>query len=356
MLRQAAEKTGDMVGDGTSTSTILAHAMFGDGVRPKGMSDWEAEGGTADGYKRALTNWPDMPVLMRIKAQARTSGDAATNPNGGMKMIFNTIMVQLDVDSPAAPRTIYAQTLARRFEAALIGFAAADPYVFIPGNDGGAAAAEIMRQRRTEIEDRLKIVKEQFLSLAGDDASWREEIGDPTRLLAMHARAADLIVTGSSANGADHHRRVDTGTLILSVGRPVLLAADKLAPLNPKNVLLAWKDTREARRAVSDAMPFLTGAQHVLVATIEEQNQRSARESIGDVVRFLMRHGVKARSEVLGAGHADACEAVTELARAMDAELVVAGGYGHSRLREWAFGGMTRSLLKQGSVNRLFSN
>ncbi|TGQ35598.1 MULTISPECIES: universal stress protein [unclassified Mesorhizobium] len=273
-------------------------------------------------------------------------------------MIFNTIIVQLDIDSPAAPRTAYALELARRFEATLIGFAAADAYVFAPGDDGGMAAAEIMRQRRTEIEDRLKILKEEFLSIVGDDASWREEIGDPTRLLAMHARAADLVVTGAPVSGVagDYRRTVDIGTLVLSAGRPVLLAADKLVPLDPKKVLVAWKDTREARRAVTDAMPFLTGAQDVLVATIEEQNQRNARESIGDVVRFLMRHGVKARSEVMGLGHADTGEAVIELARGMSAELVVAGGYGHSRIREWAFGGMTRSLLKQGSVNRLFSN
>jgi nucleotide-binding universal stress UspA family protein len=273
-------------------------------------------------------------------------------------MTFNTIMVQLDVDSPAAPRATYALELARRFEASLIGFAAADSYVFVPGDDGGMAAAEIMRQRRTEIEDRLKILKEEFLSVVGDDALWREEIGDPTRLLAMHARAADLIVTGAPVSGAmaDHHRAVDVGTLVLSAGRPVLIAADQLAPPDPKKVVVAWKDTREARRAVIDALPFLTDAQDVLVATIEEQNQRDARESVGDVVRFLMRHGVKARSEVLGVGKEDACEAVCELARAMGTELVVAGGYGHSRIREWAFGGMTRSLLKQGAINRLLSN
>jgi nucleotide-binding universal stress UspA family protein len=305
-----------------------------------------------------MTMCPDGFALMRIKARDRTSGDPAINLIGGTKMIFNTIMVQLDVDSPAAPRTTYALELARRFEATLIGFAAADAYVFVPGDDGGMAAAEIMRQRRTEIEDRLKILKEEFLSVVGDDALWREEIGDPTRLLAMHARAADLIVTGAPVSGAmaDHHRAVDIGTLVLSAGRPVLIAADQLAPPDPKKVVVAWKDTREARRAVIDALPFLTDAQDVLVATIEEQNQRDARESVGDVVRFLMRHGVKARSEVLGVGKEDACEAVCELARAMGTELVVAGGYGHSRIREWAFGGMTRSLLKQGAINRLLSN
>ncbi|RUX28815.1 universal stress protein UspA [Mesorhizobium sp. M7A.F.Ca.US.011.01.1.1] len=273
-------------------------------------------------------------------------------------MIFNTIMVQLDVDSPATPRTTYALELARRFEATLIGFAAADAYVFVPGDDGGMAAAEIMRQRLTEIEDRLKILKEEFLAVVGDEASWREEIGDPTRLLAMHARAADLIVAGAPAKGAanDHRRMVDLGTLVLSAGRPVLIAADQLAPPDPKKVLVAWKDTREARRAVIDALPFLTSAQDVLVATIEEQNQKNARESVSDVLRFLMRHGVKSRSEVLDVGKADACEAVCEIARAMSAELVVAGGYGHSRIREWAIGGMTRSLLKQGATNRMLSN
>ena len=273
-------------------------------------------------------------------------------------MTFNTIMVQLDIDSTAAPRTIYARELARRFEATLIGFASADAYVFVPGDDGGMAAAEIMRRRRLEIEDRLKVLKEEFSSVAGGDARWLEEIGDPTHFLAMHARSADLIVTGAPAlqAGGDRHRVVDIGTLVLSTGRPVLLTADNLVPPDPKGVLVAWKDTREARRAVTDAMPFLTGARDVLVATIEEQNLRDARESVGDVVRFLTRHGVKARSEVLDVGLDYACDAVTELARGMGAELVVAGGYGHSRVREWAFGGMTRSLLRQGSINRLLSN
>ncbi|UDL90738.1 universal stress protein [Mesorhizobium sp. PAMC28654] len=273
-------------------------------------------------------------------------------------MIFNTIMVQLDVDSPAAPRMAYARELARRFEATLIGFAAADAYVFVPGDDGGLAAAKIMRERRAEIEDRLKVLKEEFLGIVGYDASWCEEVGDPTQLLATHARAADLVVTGAPAAGSagDHHRVLDIGTLVLSAGRPVLLAADNLVPPNPKKVLVAWKDAREARPAIVDAMPFLTGAEDVLLATVEEQNLRTAREGLSDVVRFLMRHGVKARSEILPAGISDAGEVVAELARAMGAELVVAGGYGHSRIREWAFGGMTRSLLKQGSVNRLFSN
>ena len=96
-------------------------------------------------------------------------------------------------------------------------------------------------------------------------------------------------------------------------------------------------------------MPFLTGAAQVLVATIEEGDGAIARESAADVVRFLMKHGVKARMDVLDVGGANATEALLELAHEIGADLMVSGGYGHSRLRQWAFGGVTRTLLQQGS-------
>lgn len=275
-------------------------------------------------------------------------------------MAYNTIMVQLDLDTAATPRLTFAMDLARRFEADLIGFAAAEPHIFVPRDEGGMIAAEMMRQRTEEIRERIKAMKEEFLSVAGDGerVSWRGDFGNPTQLLATHARAADLIVTGAPAAGlaGDDRRTVDAGALILSAGRPVLFAADSLVPANVQKVLVAWKDAREARRAVVDAMPFLKNAQEVSVTTIAEGDQKTARESAADVVRFLMRHGVKARSDVLGVGGADREDAIAEIARETGADLIVAGGYGHSRLREWAFGGMTRSLLADGSLHRLVSN
>lgn len=274
-------------------------------------------------------------------------------------MIFNTIMVQLDVDFPASPRLKFALDLASRFEADLIAFAAAEAHVFVPSDEGGVVATEIMQQRAEEIEDRLKALKEEFLSIAGDSekVSWRGDVGNPTQLLATHARAADLIVSGSPAPGVgrNHHRTIDAGTLVLSAGRPVLFAADSLA-LDAKSALVAWKDTREARRATVDAMPFLTNAREVVVVTIAEGDLKFAQRSAADVVRFLMKHGVKARAEVLEAGHANPAEALEEIAREVGADLIVAGAYGHSRLREWAFGGVTRSLLGRGTLNRLLSN
>ena len=274
-------------------------------------------------------------------------------------MTYNTLMVQFDIDAPAAPRLDFAWDIARRCEASLIGFAAAEAFLLVPGDMDGGATGEAMRLQIEDIEDRLKALKSEFETLTRDSnrTSWRGMLGNPTRLLALNARAADLIVTGSDDDGARSRlRTIDPGELILSAGRPVLFASKDHRPMTAENILVAWKDTRECRRAVVDALPFLVAARHVLVATIAEDDRISARDSVADVVRFLMKHGVKARSEVLDANRMEAADALLTAATQTGADLVVAGGYGHSRVREWAFGGVTRALIEESSTNRLLAN
>ena len=274
-------------------------------------------------------------------------------------MAFNTIMVQLDLESPAAPRLKFGWDLARRFEADMIAFAAAEANLIVPVGDTGIAAAEVMRHQVEEIEARLKKIEQEFQTVTNGDprASWRGQVGDPTPLLALYARAADLIVAGAPAGGPSRSRGiVDPGALILSAGRPVLLHSDNLAPVRLECVLVAWKDTREARRAIVDALPFLTLAQKVIVTAVDDIDPKGASESVADVVRFLMKHGVKAQSEIVEVGSSQAADALATLAADTGANLVVAGGYGHSRLREWAFGGVTRSLLRDSGLHRFFSN
>ena len=275
-------------------------------------------------------------------------------------MIYKTIMVQLDVDGASTERILFAWNLAQHFEADLIAFAAAEARIVVPGDDSGVLAADALRRQIDDIEDRLNALEGEFESLTQNRgrASWRGLVGNPTRLLATHARAADLIVVGPTAMGvpADHLRTIDVATLVLSAGRPLLLASNNLELARPSNILVAWKDSREARRAVVDAMPFLTKARDVLVITLDDNDNKAAQESAADIMRFLMKHGVKARSDVIGIGGADSGEALAQAAREIRADLIVAGGYGHSRLREWAFGGVTRSLLRDNSINRLISN
>ncbi|CDX16775.1 conserved hypothetical protein [Mesorhizobium sp. ORS 3324] len=275
-------------------------------------------------------------------------------------MIYTTILVQLDIDAPATPRLIFAQEIARKFEADFIAVTAAEASTLVSPSEASLAAAEVLRQRTLDIEDRIKKLKEEFLAVVGNDAraSWRGELDDPTRAVVLHARAADLVITGvpAAAGAGDFQRTIDAGALVLSAGRPVLFAADDLRALKGEKVVVAWKDCRESRRAVVDAMPFLCEAKEVTVFSAAEEGILAAREGAADIVRFLIKHGVNAQSQVLERGESSVGDTIVAKADEIGADLVVAGGYGHSRFREWAFGGATRSLLKSGSFHRLLSN
>jgi nucleotide-binding universal stress UspA family protein len=273
-------------------------------------------------------------------------------------MTYNSIMVQLDIDVRATPQLTFAWNLAQRFEADLIAFCAAEPRLLLPGDIEDTASTAMVERQVADIEERLEALKSEFDNLVQDNkrTSWRGIVGDPTRHLALHARSADLLIACAGNSGVDRLRTVDPGELILAAGRPVLFPTEGQRPVKGESIVVAWKDAREARRAVVDAMPFLTDARQVVVATIEEDDRAGARDSTADVVRFLMKHGVKARSEVVDVGRGYASEALAEIAVEVGADLMVSGGYGHNRLREWLFGGVTRNLLKDTSTNRFMSN
>ncbi|WP_027054311.1 universal stress protein [Mesorhizobium erdmanii] len=275
-------------------------------------------------------------------------------------MIYTTILVQLDIDAPARPRLVFAQEIARKFEADLIALVAAEPSTLVSPSESAPLVAEVLRVRTHEIEERIKKLKEEFLAFVGNDerASWRAELDDPTRAVALHARAADLVITGAptAAAAGDYQRTVDPGALVLSLGRPVLFAADGLSAFKGERVMVAWKDCRESRRAVVDAMPFLSNAKEVTVFSAAEEGKVAARDGVADVVRYLMKHGVTARSHFVDGEGVSAGDSIVVEADRIGADLIVAGGYGHSRFREWAFGGATRSLLNSGSFHRLLSN
>jgi len=144
--------------------------------------------------------------------------------------------------------------------------------------------------------------------------------------------------------------------LALTCGRPVLSAPPSAPPLQAKHVMLAWKDTREARRAMSDALPFLKQAEAVLVAQVcESVDAPDATIAVDDVVTALKRHGVKAEGKVTCDHPASGAEIVRQ-AKLFGADLVVLGCYGHTRFGEWMFGGVTRDLLRQDEVYLLLSH
>jgi nucleotide-binding universal stress UspA family protein len=269
-------------------------------------------------------------------------------------MSYKSIILNLAVDEPPAPMVKLGVELAEWFGARLIGLAAADVPPLVATGDGLVYEGEIMQIERTKIEKRLAELRAEFESLVPSSiiSEWEQEVRSPTRSLSVAACRADLIVTDSD-KGENPFRAVNIGSLVLGIGRPVLVTASDVRHVMAKTILVAWKDTREARRAVADALPFLAKANEVVIATIDIDRDGSIRDSLADVSVFLEHHGIKARIELI-AGDGDGDRLLT-FARSIHADLIVSGAYGHSRLREWAFGGVTRTLIGESGINRFMS-
>ena len=127
--------------------------------------------------------------------------------------------------------------------------------------------------------------------------------------------------------------------------------------LGAGHVVIGWKDTREARRAVQDALPFLHEAKRVTIMEICEKDEMDgARHHVADVVRYLAQHRIKAESRIEIQAHGSGADQIIGLAEDEGADLLVTGAYGHSRLNEWVFGGMTRELLTSSPICCLMSH
>ncbi len=273
-------------------------------------------------------------------------------------MSYKSILVNLDVDGPIVPVVKAASELAQRSNARLVGLCAADAYLPVTGPEGATLAAEIWQQIRSDEERRFKLRRKEFEALVAGavETEWRDMLERPSYALVQASRIADLVLVQANSGAAtkDTTRRIDPGSVVLQTGRPILLIGTAMESRVGRKVVVAWKDTREARRAVADAMPLLQAADDVVVASVAPTIDQWVRESLDDVVAYLAHHGVTARSETVESYRE--AESLVELVDRHDADLVVSGAYGHSRLREWAFGGMTRTLLDEIRLNLFMSN
>ncbi len=150
----------------------------------------------------------------------------------------------------------------------------------------------------------------------------------------------------------------DPGDVLMAAGRPILLASPGSAqkPMLA-HVLVAWKDSREARRAVADSLPLLARAGRITVIGIAEgDDETSNRHSLEDVASFIGQHGADATALAVSSDGRSASDQILAFAEANGVGLIVLGGYGHARAREWIFGGVTRSLLRTSPICCLFSH
>lgn len=276
-------------------------------------------------------------------------------------MTYKTVMVGLALGQPNDARLEVAAQLAERFGARVIGVAAAE-FSPPPYFTEGGPAQKLIDQGWAAVKNRLKDLESEFRAAMQNrslEVEWRCAEDFPTRFIARQARACDILVVGEAASGGlvDPFVQIDPSDLVMQVGRPLLVVPETCNWLDLRNVLVAWKDTAEARRAVTAALPLLRKSTEVTIVEIveDEANRAAALLRVDDVAAWLSRHGVQASQQV-PAQCGDAATQLERIASDVGAGVVIAGAYGHSRLSEWILGGVTRRLISPSNRCSLLSH
>lgn len=274
-------------------------------------------------------------------------------------MALKDLVVHVDHTPRSAQRLDVAIALAEANDAHLIGVAvAAEPY--LPGFVQ-ADMSETIALLRDSIEQEVRRAKEHFdqrMQRAGISCEFRRAEGEVVSQLALHARYADLVVIGQTdPDIGDYGDLADR--LPLVAGRPVLVVPYVGAyPTVGQRVMVAWNGSREAARAVNDALPILEKAKKVTVLAVS--TDRTSFNEVGlsaaDLCVHLARHSVRAEAQHVNATDIEVGDLVLSHLSDEGVDLLVMGAYGHSPLREVVLGGATRHLLQHMMVPAFLSH
>jgi nucleotide-binding universal stress UspA family protein len=260
-------------------------------------------------------------------------------------MAYKDLLVIVDDDHHARERISHGADLAERFDAHLAGLC-------------------VSLTAAPEAADRISRARELFDTETGRrriSAEWRSTTGFPIDVAAVQARYADLIVL-NQLDPEDAQAPINSPRpedMVLSAGRPILVIPyiGAHGPIG-KRVLVAWDASREATRAVNDAMPLLAAATIVTVMTIDPVIERAEHGAVpgADIALHLTRHGVNAQVEKTVSGGVGIGDVLLSRASDLGADLLVMGAYGHSRVRELVLGGATRTVLMSMTLPVLMSH
>lgn len=276
-------------------------------------------------------------------------------------MSVATLMVHLELGHPNTALLKITAALAERLHAGVIGIALCQPMRIIY-NDG-YIPPDIFEQDRKQIDDEIKAAEAEFREVLTGRAATLEWSSAVTSMslsdyLADESCRADLVITGVDRNASlfDLSRHVDLGDFVMQAGRPCLIIPAETETLSLEHVVVGWKDTRETRRAIRDALPLLKTAGQVTVVEIAAtEDLDAANARLANVAGWLKGHGIDA-TPVTSPALGDDATQLDAIAREKGATLLVAGAYGHSRVREWALGGVTRDLLLRAGRCALVSH
>jgi nucleotide-binding universal stress UspA family protein len=179
-------------------------------------------------------------------------------------------------------------------------------------------------------------------------AHWSEETDAAAQRLAFHTRHSDLVVLGRSRH-TDYLPRLLIDNLLVGTGRPVVIAPATPPAHLTGTIVIGWKETPEAARALASAMPLLEAAQRVVLVSVVEPGSASTA-ALEDLAGALAWHGIQADIRLSDDAALPTTEQLRTVAIELGADLLVTGGYGHAQLRELIFGGITETLVRTAEL------
>jgi len=276
--------------------------------------------------------------------------------------MIKDIMVRLDGTPADSLRLDAAKCIADTFDGQIIGlFLNPLPLPIVPDFDGpGAAQAAELLQLAKDVSDRIEADLTARLGELDYPAELRRFDVLPDEVVEVatrEARSADTFVALRPNDELDDADRLVEGVLFGS-GRHLLLVPQKQrAQSSFDHVIVAWNGSRESARALAEAMPYLHRARMVTVVVVDELPPVEMQATLGsDVIDHLRHHGIDARLRHVRRRDTGTAATLIAEAKREKADLIVMGGYGHSRLREWLLGGVTYELLHHAPVQLIVAH
>ena len=302
-------------------------------------------------------------MLMEATAAQPAAAGASTRDKLAASGLFRDLLVHQDAGAASLNALSYARSLmddaGGKVTALMLGLTPIYPAGFYGEATADAwlaaraqaekEAAELERLLRARLEKAAPEAEFRRLDVLGGDG--------PDRFAEIGRYFAAAVLGMDSPAGTDAQRRLFNAALFQS-GRPLIVVpAAAEARGAPKRIAVGWSPTREATRAVHDALPMLKAAELVRIVAVDDPRARSESGEPGaDIAAHLARHGVQAEVRFVPKGDSGVTGTLVDEARYCGAELMVLGGYGHSRFSEWMLGGVSRDIVTASAIPLLFSH
>ena len=276
--------------------------------------------------------------------------------------MIKDIIVNLSVTKNDSTVGNYAVSVAAALQAHLTGIAFIyDPVVPISG--AGYIPADVIESQRADNETAAEAAIKDFTT-ATDRAGISAEPQMLTASLtgagdqfARMARRFDLAIVGQAQPEMSTMEQIIGETTLFESGRPMIMVPYiQKAPFKTDNVIICWDGSRTAARAVADAIPILGKSSRVEIVSVTSERGKEDEIEGADIGQHLARHGLKVDVHRISRGNIDVADALLSHAADSAADLLVMGGYGHSRLREFVLGGVTRSIFQSMTLPVLLSH